>query len=85
MSLSFITFFNYDYFAGQLPESYSPKYVEAAWYSWWEKMGFFRPEYTVIAFSYCCHSFSKTFYVCSKWLDKNSQSSGQKRVMTAKQ
>uniref|UniRef100_A0A8U7NGU7 Valine--tRNA ligase n=1 Tax=Corvus moneduloides TaxID=1196302 RepID=A0A8U7NGU7_CORMO len=29
---------------GPLPESYSPAYVEAAWYSWWEKEGFFRPE-----------------------------------------
>ncbi|KAK9877875.1 hypothetical protein WA026_020101 [Henosepilachna vigintioctopunctata] len=28
-----------------LPDSYSPKYVEAAWYSWWEKSGFFKPEY----------------------------------------
>ncbi|XP_066148110.1 valine--tRNA ligase [Euwallacea fornicatus] len=28
-----------------LPESYSPKYVEAAWYGWWEKEGFFKPEY----------------------------------------
>lgn len=28
-----------------LPESYSPKYVEAAWYAWWEKSGFFKPEY----------------------------------------
>lgn len=28
-----------------LPSSYSPKYVEAAWYSWWEKSGFFKPEY----------------------------------------
>uniref|UniRef100_T1ISV0 Valine--tRNA ligase n=1 Tax=Strigamia maritima TaxID=126957 RepID=T1ISV0_STRMM len=28
-----------------LPDSYSPKYVEASWYSWWEKMGFFKPEY----------------------------------------
>ncbi|XP_068027310.1 LOW QUALITY PROTEIN: valine--tRNA ligase-like [Melanerpes formicivorus] len=28
-----------------LPESYSPQYVEAAWYQWWEKEGFFRPEY----------------------------------------
>lgn len=25
--------------------SYSPKYVEAAWYSWWVKSGFFKPEY----------------------------------------
>ncbi|XP_071948328.1 valine--tRNA ligase-like [Antedon mediterranea] len=29
----------------QLPDSYSPVYVEAAWYEWWEKMGFFKPEY----------------------------------------
>lgn len=28
-----------------MPESYSPQYVEAAWYSWWEKQGFFKPEY----------------------------------------
>lgn len=30
-----------------LPDSYSPKYVEAAWYNWWEKQGFFKPEYGV--------------------------------------
>ncbi|XP_030826182.1 LOW QUALITY PROTEIN: valine--tRNA ligase [Camarhynchus parvulus] len=30
---------------GPLPESYSPGYVEAAWYSWWEQEGFFRPEW----------------------------------------
>ena len=29
------------------PDSYSPKFVEAAWYSWWEKSGFFKPEYEV--------------------------------------
>uniref|UniRef100_A0A672U770 valine--tRNA ligase n=1 Tax=Strigops habroptila TaxID=2489341 RepID=A0A672U770_STRHB len=28
-----------------LPPSYSPRYVEAAWYSWWEREGFFKPEY----------------------------------------
>lgn len=28
-----------------MPDSYSPAYVEAAWYSWWEKEGFFKPEY----------------------------------------
>ncbi|RXN05670.1 valine--tRNA ligase-like isoform X1 [Labeo rohita] len=28
-----------------LPDSYSPQYVEAAWYTWWEKQGFFKPEY----------------------------------------
>ncbi|KAM6989120.1 valine--tRNA ligase [Passerculus sandwichensis] len=30
---------------GPLPESYSPGYVEAAWYGWWEQEGFFKPEY----------------------------------------
>ncbi|CAF3823052.1 unnamed protein product [Rotaria sp. Silwood1] len=29
----------------QLPKNYSPKYVETGWYAWWEKEGFFRPEY----------------------------------------
>ncbi|XP_073404939.1 valine--tRNA ligase, mitochondrial [Dendrobates tinctorius] len=28
-----------------LPMAYSPRYVEAAWYSWWVKQGFFKPEY----------------------------------------
>ncbi|XP_034943324.1 valine--tRNA ligase isoform X3 [Chelonus insularis] len=28
-----------------IPDAYSPQYVEAAWYSWWEKEGFFKPEY----------------------------------------
>ncbi|XP_067830029.1 valine--tRNA ligase [Heptranchias perlo] len=28
-----------------MPDSYSPQYVEAAWYAWWEKQGFFKPEY----------------------------------------
>ncbi len=28
-----------------LPDAYSPAYVEAAWYSWWEKQGYFKPEY----------------------------------------
>ncbi|CAF0867047.1 unnamed protein product [Rotaria sordida] len=23
----------------ELPQSYSPRYVEAAWYDWWEKQG----------------------------------------------
>lgn len=31
--------------SGAMPDSYSPLYVEAAWYSWWEKEGFFKPEY----------------------------------------
>ncbi|KAL0102785.1 hypothetical protein PUN28_018227 [Cardiocondyla obscurior] len=28
-----------------MPDTYSPQYVEAAWYAWWEKEGFFKPEY----------------------------------------
>lgn len=35
-----------------LPDAYSPQFVEAAWYSWWEKQGFFTPEYGV---SSCTH------------------------------
>lgn len=30
-----------------MPDAYSPQYVEAAWYSWWEQEGFFKPEYGV--------------------------------------
>lgn len=30
-----------------MPDMYSPQYVEAAWYAWWEKEGFFKPEYGV--------------------------------------
>ncbi len=33
--------------SGQMPDAYSPQFVEAAWYSWWEKEGFFKPEYSV--------------------------------------
>ncbi|KRY54005.1 Valine--tRNA ligase [Trichinella britovi] len=29
----------------EMPKSYSPKYVEACWYDWWEKSGFFKPEF----------------------------------------
>eukprot|EP00794_Sanderia_malayensis_P015714 gene15714-17299_t len=29
----------------ELPDSYSPLYVESTWYSWWEKQGFFKPEF----------------------------------------
>lgn len=32
-----------------MPDSYSPQYVEAAWYPWWEQQGFFKPEYGVSA------------------------------------
>lgn len=48
-----------------LPDSYSPKYVEAAWYEWWEKEGFFKPEYGVsITASLClCSFFCFCFYI----------------------
>eukprot|EP00026_Physarum_polycephalum_P001667 Phypoly_transcript_01669.p1 GENE.Phypoly_transcript_01669~~Phypoly_transcript_01669.p1 ORF type:complete len:1006 (+),score=183.69 Phypoly_transcript_01669:169-3186(+) len=29
----------------EIEEEYNPPAVEAAWYSWWEKQGFFKPEY----------------------------------------
>lgn len=28
-----------------LPRSYSPEFVESAWYDWWVAMKFFTPEY----------------------------------------
>ncbi|XKL60308.1 hypothetical protein PGB90_001324 [Kerria lacca] len=31
--------------SGEMPKAYSPTYVEAVWYSWWEKQKFFKPEY----------------------------------------
>ncbi|XP_053907930.1 valine--tRNA ligase, mitochondrial, partial [Cuculus canorus] len=31
---------------GPLPPTYSPRYVEAAWYEWWEKGGLFTPPST---------------------------------------
>jgi valyl-tRNA synthetase len=38
--------------SGPMPDAYSPQYVEAAWYSWWEKEGFFKPEYGVSCLQY---------------------------------
>ncbi|KAJ6217790.1 hypothetical protein RDWZM_008947 [Blomia tropicalis] len=34
-----------DVVSDPMPSGYSPKYVEAVWYDWWDKQGFFRPEY----------------------------------------
>lgn len=31
--------------SGPMPDAYSPQYVEAAWYAWWERSKFFKPEY----------------------------------------
>jgi hypothetical protein len=48
--------------SGRMPDAYSPQYVEAAWYAWWEKSGFFKPEYSKVRWffklilSYSAHS-----------------------------
>ncbi|XP_059495593.1 valine--tRNA ligase, mitochondrial [Stegostoma tigrinum] len=46
--------------SGPLPDSYSPQYVEAAWYSWWEQQGFFKPEYH----QHLTHREESTFSLC---------------------
>lgn len=53
--------------AKQLPDAYSPKYVEAAWYSWWEKQGFFKPEYGVSTSTkhFCAIAISNAFIIYS--------------------
>ncbi|XP_030053250.1 valine--tRNA ligase, mitochondrial isoform X2 [Microcaecilia unicolor] len=43
-----------------LPTSYSPRYVEAAWYPWWVKQGFFKPEYQ----SQLPHAHDGSFVLC---------------------
>lgn len=30
--------------SGEMPKAYHPKFVEAAWYEWWEQCGFFKPD-----------------------------------------
>uniref|UniRef100_A0A8C1RWU6 valine--tRNA ligase n=1 Tax=Cyprinus carpio TaxID=7962 RepID=A0A8C1RWU6_CYPCA len=50
-----------------LPDSYSPQFVEAAWYSWWEKQGFFKPEYgtgVMAAENSALHHRNKLFMMC---------------------
>lgn len=52
--------------SGPMPDSYSPQYVEAAWYSWWEKEGFFKPEYGV---RLSCITHAKEYkFICCKYL-----------------
>ncbi|XP_013882204.1 valine--tRNA ligase, mitochondrial [Austrofundulus limnaeus] len=41
------------------PSSYSPEYVEACWYPWWEKEGFFSPEHERSS-----HRVDQTFSLC---------------------
>ncbi|KAF7261463.1 hypothetical protein EG68_00986 [Paragonimus skrjabini miyazakii] len=31
----------------KMPDSYSPRFVEAHWYDWWERCGYFTPEFRV--------------------------------------
>ncbi|KAF5399796.1 hypothetical protein PHET_06897 [Paragonimus heterotremus] len=31
----------------RMPDSYSPRFVEAHWYDWWERCGYFTPEFQV--------------------------------------
>jgi len=35
---------------GSMPDAYEPKYVEALWYPWWVKQGFFKPEYGLVSY-----------------------------------
>ncbi|XP_077362376.1 valine--tRNA ligase, mitochondrial isoform X1 [Festucalex cinctus] len=44
------------------PSSYSPDYVESSWYQWWEKEGFFRPEYHDV--HELSHAVDKNFSLC---------------------
>ncbi|XP_004598845.2 valine--tRNA ligase, mitochondrial [Ochotona princeps] len=46
--------------SGPLPPAYSPQYVEAAWYLWWEREGFFKPEYQALL----PQSTGETFSMC---------------------
>lgn len=43
-----------------IPPSYSPDYVEASWYQWWEKEGFFTPEHH----DRVPHAQNQTFTLC---------------------
>ncbi|XP_055453013.1 valine--tRNA ligase, mitochondrial [Psammomys obesus] len=43
-----------------LPPAYSPRYVEAAWYPWWLREGFFKPEYQ----ARLPHATGETFSMC---------------------
>lgn len=60
----FIEKFNLDT-QNEIPSSYNPRYVEAAWYDWWEKEGFFRPEYNrdLKYYYYYCLKLKIFFYL----------------------
>ncbi|XP_033622253.1 valine--tRNA ligase, mitochondrial isoform X1 [Fukomys damarensis] len=46
--------------SGPVPPAYSPQYVEAAWYQWWVREGFFKPEYQ----ARLPHATGETFSMC---------------------
>ncbi|XP_041490648.1 valine--tRNA ligase, mitochondrial [Microtus oregoni] len=46
--------------SGPPPPAYSPRYVEAAWYQWWAREGFFKPEYQ----ARLPHATGETFSMC---------------------
>lgn len=50
-----------------MPDAYSPQYVEAAWYSWWEKEGFFKPEYGVKTLALNLLKLEHHFLICQQW------------------
>ncbi|XP_070532577.1 valine--tRNA ligase-like [Ptychodera flava] len=47
-----------------MPDSYSPRYVEAAWYPWWENMQFFKPEYNRSSLKDDLAKGAKVFMMC---------------------
>lgn len=61
--------------SGPIPDSYSPLYVEAAWYAWWEKQGFFKPEYGVkYLFLFLLINFYIVFVIITKKNNNKSYS-----------
>lgn len=58
-----------------MPNAYNPAYVEAAWYPWWEKQGFFKPEFGVsflfaLSVEFCNNFFP---YLLDKVIDYSLQ------------
>lgn len=65
-----------------MPKAYSPAYVEASWYSWWEKEGFFKPEYGVIVDKIMLYVFIRfllsTFVLCFRFQRKTLKENNTK-------
>ena len=49
LGISYCSFFCVDT-SCELPKAYSHRYVEACWYNWWMKRGYFTPEYDKVIF-----------------------------------